>query len=678
MSYLKTFCIGWIVYCFVVMFVNADELDWKVLSKYDSAIKPNEMMKTYLNQQAEEYLKKSKDESSYFPEKESIESYKKEKRELLWNLLGGRPEPTPLNPKIIRTGQKKTYRYEVLHFESRPNFYVTSVLYLPLSPPPYSAVLIPCGHSLEAKGYKEYQKLGILLAQNGISALIYDPPGQGERITFIKDNGEPDIWGTTEHTVLGLGCILLGTNYAQYEIWDGIRAVDYIQSRNDIRKEKIGCSGNSGGGTQTAYLMAIEPRIYASAPSCYLTSWERLLNTIGPQDAEQNIFSQIKYGLDHSMYLFLHAPNPVLICCATRDFFDISGTWNTFREAKRLYTKLGVNPLCDLIEINEEHGLKKITREEIVERMLWWLDGIHKEVEEQIDDSEILNKDEYQVCSEGNVKTIPNNRSILDINREQEKVFSKEREQFWNTSTLEQKQAKVSELINAPLWKDVSQPEIIEFSKCKSKEFPNAVSIIPFIIKPEEKIVLPGILFESTKSPERVIIYTNPEGKQSEPDRINDWLKQKINVFAVDLRGSGETLPTPSNNDITRTVGLGWEDVFRAYLIGKSYVGMRVVDYFSIIKYVKTKYKDNVKINIDASGVLCVPAIHAVFLLLPNEISMTLRGLTSWKQIIDNPRIQGQITNAVHDALKWYDIPQLISTIDSTRINILASEVPTF
>jgi len=53
---------------------------------------------------------------------------------------------------------------------------------------------------------------------------------------------------TVEHTLMGVGCILLGTNTAQYRIWDGMRAIDYLQSRQDIIADKIGCTGNSGGG----------------------------------------------------------------------------------------------------------------------------------------------------------------------------------------------------------------------------------------------------------------------------------------------------------------------------------------------------------------------------------------------------------------------------------------------
>ncbi len=662
----------------VMSSIYSESLDWKVLPKTNIPFSPPEMMKQYLNTEAIALLKSHEENPDRFPGKDNIEIYKKERRELYWNLLGGKPSLSPLNPVIVRKGTKPTYRYEVLYYESLPNFFVPAILFLPLTEPPYPGVILPCGHSLEAKGSPDYQKLGILLAENGIAALIYDPPGQGECITFIKEDGKPEFWGTTEHTVVGLGCILLGSNYAKYEIWNGVRALDYLATREDIKKEKFGCSGCSGGGTQTTYLMALEPRIYVAAPSCYLTSCERLLNTIGPQDAEQNIFSQIKYGYNHSDYIFMHAPNPVLVCCATRDFFDISGTWDTFREAKRLYSKLGVNQLCDLIEVDTEHGLGKAQCEEIVERMLLWLEGINKEVEEQIEDSELLTKEEYQACKSGNVSEIPNATNIVNMNREKEKEYAKIRESRWNSYSLTEKQSKVREIINVVDYNSTPDPVVDELERLDSKPIPEAKSIIPFIIKPEENIVLPGFLFESEQSVISVIIYTHPEGKGHDPNRIQDYLKKGVYVCAVDLRGTGETVPIHSKNDMSKIVGQGWEDSFGAYLIGKSYVGMRVSDYFAIIKYLKKKYENEVQIGIDATGILCVPAIHSAFLLLPQSIELNLTGLISWSETIENPRIQGQITNVVHGVLQEYDIPQLLSEFPDGKVTVQKTVPPTF
>ena len=196
---------------------------------------------------------------------------------------------------------------------------------------------MPCGHSDNGKAYEGYQRACILLAKNGMAVLCYDPIGQGERIPAARCEGKPAVRGTTEHTMAGIGALLVGRQLASYRIWDGLRALDYLAGRPEVDPTRLGCTGNSGGGTMTAYLMALDDRIAVAAPSCFITSLERLFATIGPQDAEQNITGQVAAGMEHADYVTLRAPKPTLLTVGTRDFFDIEGSWDTFREVKLIY-----------------------------------------------------------------------------------------------------------------------------------------------------------------------------------------------------------------------------------------------------------------------------------------------------------------------------------------------------
>jgi acetyl esterase/lipase len=117
----------------------------------------------------------------------------------------------------------------------------------------------------------------------------------------------------------------------------GIRALDYLVSRKEVDPTRIACTGNSGGGTHTAYLSALDDRIQVAMPSCYLTTWGHLLETIGPQDAEQCIPPWLADGLDHTDLVNAFAPKPYLILSAIRDFFSISGARETYHEAQRVY-----------------------------------------------------------------------------------------------------------------------------------------------------------------------------------------------------------------------------------------------------------------------------------------------------------------------------------------------------
>jgi len=102
--------------------------------------------------------------------------------------------------------------------------------------------------------------------------------------------------------MVGIGALLVG-QVARPIASGTARQPRYLASRPEVDPKRLGCTGNSGGGTLTSYLMALDDRIVCAAPSCYLTTLERLFATIGPQDAEQNITGQVAFGMEHADYI---------------------------------------------------------------------------------------------------------------------------------------------------------------------------------------------------------------------------------------------------------------------------------------------------------------------------------------------------------------------------------------
>jgi hypothetical protein len=281
-------------------------------------------------------------------------------RERLLSMLGGLPaQKTPLNSRVTGQIQMDGFHIEKLIFESLPGVYVTALVYVPDDGPrKHPAVLVPSGHS--ANGKVHYQDLGQRLALRGYVALTWDPVGQGERSQFWDAKVGKSRYNLicAEHAILGNLAYLAGTNLARWEVWDGIRAVDYLLTRPDVDADRINITGTSGGGTQTAYIAALDKRIKVAAPSCFITALPmRVYNRIfqdPDSDPEQDLDGMISEGIDHAGLLLMMYPRPVFVAAAVQDFFPIEGTHKAVREVTEIYARLGH---ADRIGIHEGyHG----------------------------------------------------------------------------------------------------------------------------------------------------------------------------------------------------------------------------------------------------------------------------------------------------------------------------------
>ncbi|MFA5555438.1 MAG: alpha/beta hydrolase family protein, partial [Phycisphaerae bacterium] len=261
-------------------------------------------------------------------------------KQAMWDAVGPFPEKTALNPKITGKIVKEGYSIENIIYESLPGFYVTASLFIPDNiKKPAPAILFCSGHSNIAYRRPLYQLPLLNLVKKGFVVLAIDPIGQGERLQYYdRGKGESVIGGSTkEHSYPSAQVFLIGQSIARYFIWDGIRGIDYLVSRKEIDPSRIGVHGLSGGGTQTAYISALDDRVVASAPACYITSYRRLLESIGVQDGEQNFYHGLLKGIDHADFIEARAPKPTLIMATTNDFFSIQGVRETFAALKHMY-----------------------------------------------------------------------------------------------------------------------------------------------------------------------------------------------------------------------------------------------------------------------------------------------------------------------------------------------------
>ena len=580
--------------------------------------------------------------------------------------IGPLPEKTLLRARTVAILDRDGYRIEKVLYESRPNHHVTGNLYLPKrGKRPFSAVLVPCGHDRTGKACENYQHLGILLARYGFVALCYDPIGQGERIQTFDAKGEPATWGTDEHTLADIGARLVGLCVAHYRIWDGIRSIDYLASRPEVDPKRIGCTGNSGGGTLTAYLMITDDRVLAAAPSCYITSLERLFAEQGPQDGEQNIPGQVALGIEHADYLSMRAPKPTLVLTATKDFFDINGSWESFREAKRLYGVLGFGERVDLFEYPDEHNYSKPRRQAALRWMRRWLQGIDEPATEP--EHPINTEADLKVTQCGQVVPELKGTTVWDLNLAQARKLAPQREAFWRDRPKAECLAEVRRLagVRAPAAKPAAKPVGVVDRP--------GFTIEKLIIERAGEVPVPALLFlpKVTKAPPPAVLYIDGRGKAHDAGPggpIEELVKAGSAVLAIDLRGFGETTPIlPKKYWQTE-----YPMPYLALHLARPLLGQRVEDALAALECLAARPEiDTGKISIvgiEGGGPV---ALHAAALDERIREVTVRRAIASWMDVVATPLSKSQLHQVVPGALARYDLPDLVRAIAQRPVHIL-------
>src|SRR5688572_19962283 len=185
-----------------------------------------------------------------------------ELRRQLLDMLGLDPLPkrTPLKAQITGRVEQDTYTIEKIVFQSLPGLYVTGNFYIPIGDvKALPTILYLCGHSPHPLGAKfHYQDRAIWFASNGYPCLVLDTHEFGELSGIHHGTHDLNMWHW----------LSLGYTPAGVEVWNAIRALDYLETRPEVDAKRIGLTGISGGGAMTWYTAAVDERIAAAAPVC--------------------------------------------------------------------------------------------------------------------------------------------------------------------------------------------------------------------------------------------------------------------------------------------------------------------------------------------------------------------------------------------------------------------------
>ncbi len=624
-----------------------------------SGVPKSEMMAAWLKDAAFAALDRREEAFENLKTPEAMEAWQKERRDFFLKQIGGLPERTPLNAKVTGKMEGDGYRVEKLYFESQPGLHVTANLYLPAGKGPFPAVIHPTGHSNTGKGRDLYQMASATIARGGCAVLCYDPIGQGERQQVPGPEGKL-FASTSQHSLINQGMVLLGSNTARIMIWDGMRAIDYLQSRPDIIKDKIGCTGISGGGTNTSYLMALDDRIVAAAPGCYLTGYRSLLSTLGPQDAEQNIHGQIAFGMDQADYVLMRLPRPTLIMAATRDYFGIEGAWDLFREGKRFASRQGFPERVDLVEPDTDHGFPPEMRLAAGNWMRRWLLNMDDPIREE-GELNPLPPEEMFATPNGKVLDLEGARSAFEVTQAWSETYEASRQENAKPENRDGLLKKVRALIGARELSNLPDPAGEELGNDQ------------FILYSEPGISLPVHFVRGSET--EYTIYLDGAGSVAamEAGNVQAVVTDTGNsVLVVDLRGLGETSVAGKKTGFDKALGRDWKDTSVASLLGKSYVGMRTEDIWQIVRALRAKTEiADLKVNLVAIREAAIPALHAAALEpdLFDRVTIS-HAIDSWKEVVNTRQVRNQQPNLVFGALREYDLPMLRDVIGKERLTV--------
>ncbi|MEO8861210.1 MAG: acetylxylan esterase, partial [Ginsengibacter sp.] len=547
------------------------------------------------------------------------------------------------------------------------NHHVTANIYIPNGKGVFPAALLFCGHENEAKATESYQKTAILFAKNGFVVLVVDPISQGERYQLTDSAGKPlTRGGTTAHTLLNEGSSLVGKSTPADELWDNVRALDYLETRPEVDTSKIGCLGNSGGGMQTIYFAGYEKRVKIFAPCSYLANRERTLEISGAADGCAQMPGEGKEYLELSDFLIASAPKPILVLAGRYDFIDYSGTLMAVNDLKKVYTSFHQSGKIQLFTYDDGHGISKPKREAAI---TWFRKWFYNDSTKIIEGDIVTLPQRDLLCSKtGQVSTdFPNEVSLSERNLKQFDNLKESRKAFLkHDSNFIHK--KIAELLGLNLHDKKINVDTTGAVKN------NNIIYKKLILRKKDEIPLPVLIINSKgQRPDKIIIWLNEKGKDELADSlslIQSYLDKNDAVFLCDVSGTGETEDNPEFND-KKFYNREYRNALLALHIGKSMVGLRTADLLTLLSFIKsvTAYKD-VPIEINATGFTTISALQAA--LFSNQI-VTLNlynGIKSYKDILENPIEKNWYSYVVNDCLKYYDLPDLVNLIRKNKVNL--------
>lgn len=623
------------------------------------------MVQEYFVEQVREAEHRGLQRKAAVKTKADAEAYVLDVQRRIRLAFGPEPERTPLNARVTGVVERDAYRIEKVIFESRPKFLVTANLYVPKGRKlPLPGVVGSCGHSVNGKAAEAYQSFAQGLARLGYVVFIFDPIGQGERLQYTDENLKPRRGvSVTEHLYAGNQQYLVGEFFGSWRAWDGVRALDYLLTREEVDPRHVGITGNSGGGTMTTWLCGVEQRWTMAAPSCFVTTFRRNMENELPADTEQCPPQVLALDLDHDDFLAAMAPKPVIVLGKERDFFDVRGTHEAFSRLKKLYTLLGKPENIQFFAGPTAHGYSQENRE----AMYGWFNRATGVADQSTEPELTIEKDETLQCTPHGQVAELSSRNVFFFTTEKAQELKRQRRAL---STQDLKNA-VSKALKIP--KSTTAPDFRILRPIGNRMYPTrfatsyAVETEPGIMAIVTRLYDQSHVSRPPRGPAKAILYVSHHSADAEL-RSDTFVRElqssdkEMPFFACDVRGIGDSRPDTCGVDqFLKPYGNDYFYAAHSIMLDQPYVGQKTLDVLRVLDWLADL--GHTEVHLVAKGWGALPAAFAA-LLSDHVRQVTLQqALSSYDAIAQSEAYDWPLSALLPGALQVFDLPDVYETL---------------
>ena len=422
--------------------------------------------------------------------------------------------------------------------------------------------------------------------------------------------------------------------------------------------------------TLTTYISALDDRVKAAAPACYITSWQELLPGPGPQDAEQSFPGFLSEGLNIADYLELFAPKPWLNANTIDDFFPLEGARQTVEEARRIYALYGAEEKLGWFVGPGGHGVPLQSREAIYAWFIKWLqDGKGDPREEPVD----LDPSDAILCTRtGQVSDSLGGETVYSLNRKRAADLIARKQPVNAAADVESLRSRlrkdIRDVAAVRLEPGGAPPKVTVHSAAAREGY--AVEVVSFPSAAGMRI--PGVLLvPDAPGRKRAVLVVDPRPKQALAAPNGDLAglaEAGFVVLAIQPSGVAESAVAGGGASLIGDHGMA----IRAAIVGKTLPGMRVEDTIRAVDYLVSRAdSDGPSVTAIGQGALGPVVLHAAVLDDRIQRVVLQDSLALYKMAVDRPIHRNIHEQAPAGVLRKYDLDDLLAAVSPRAVVVV-------